>query len=395
MGKINDSEASKISLSTYERDLEKIVVEQLNEKDVIYNVIDTIEDKFTGLHGYVLKDEITNEIVISFEGTQKNNGFIQGFNDVREDINGILLGHSYYTEEDYLFGTNINQFTEADPVVNQYIEEYGAENITFVGHSLGGALAEYFAVKHDSHAVSFAAPDIYNLLTKEEKKMVDNGDFKDNIISYAYPDDIVSWYDNNSIGSTYFLDHPGEADFVKWFNNHSIKNYTNNEMFDEDGYFIPELLYDETLFNHPEKSPLALKNSGVENFNIVIKAFIMKLFALEVENNAELVENTEKAFGMFLEYYEEVMSDMKSKYNGLVGSGGYDLLSSADVDDVFTGLGKVENGIPIIFNIQQYEEILKALGELQTDTQEVAFHMTQMGDEFEKTDTLLAQWLEY
>jgi len=87
---------------------------------------------------------------------------------------------------------NKNKFTEAYPVVNKYIEEHGVENITFVGHSLGSALAEYFAVKYDSHAVSFAAPDIYNLLTEDQKQMVNNGAFKDNVISYAYLGESVS-----------------------------------------------------------------------------------------------------------------------------------------------------------------------------------------------------------
>lgn len=421
MSSLTDQEASKIASETYVRNAENVRIELPNGEKVTYNVIEPIEDKSTGLHGYVLENEITNEIVISFEGTQTKNGFTQSVNDIQEDINGIVLGDSNYTEtevegvtyrgspsQDALLASgqakiedgkfirvNKNQFTEADPVVNKYIEEHGAENITFVGHSLGGALAEYFAVKYDSHAVSFAAPDIHNLLTEEQKQMVANGDFKDNIISYAYPDDLVSWYANHSIGSTYFLAHPDEAGSVKWLDNHGINNYTGKNMFDDDGYFIPDLLFDESLFGHPEKSPLALKNSGMENFNIIIKTFIMKMFAGEVKNNADLVENTEKALGLFLDYYVEVMSEMKSEYYSLVGSGAYDLLGSADVDDIFSGFGKVENGVPIIFNMDQYEEILKEVSELQTDTEEIAFHMNQMSDEFERIDTLLAEWLAY
>lgn len=421
MSSLTDQEASKIASETYVRNAENVRIELPNGEKVTYNVIEPIEDKSTGLHGYVLENEITNEIVISFEGTQTKNGFTQSVNDIQEDINGIVLGDSNYTEtevggvtyrgspsQDALLASgqakiedgkfirvNKNQFTEADPVVNKYIEEHGAENITFVGHSLGGALAEYFAVKYDSHAVSFAAPDIHNLLTEEQKQMVANGDFKDNIISYAYPDDLVSWYANHSIGSTYFLAHPDEAGSVKWLDNHGINNYTGKNMFDDDGYFIPDLLFDESLFGHPEKSPLALKNSGMENFNIIIKTFIMKMFAGEVKNNADLVENTEKALGLFLDYYVEVMSEMKSEYYSLVGSGAYDLLGSADVDDIFSGFGKVENGVPIIFNMDQYEEILKVVSELQTDTEEIAFHMNQMSDEFERIDTLLAEWLAY
>lgn len=68
---------------------------------------------------------------------------------------------------------------------------------------------------------------------------------------------------------------------------------------------------------------------------------------------------------------------------------------STDVDDILSEFGTIENGVPIIFNIHQYEEILKVVKELQTDTDEIAFHMNQMGDEFEETDILLAEWLAY
>src|SRR5699024_6537857 len=132
-------------------------------------------------------------------------------------------------------------------------------------------------------------------------------------------------------------------------------------MFDKDGYFIPDLLFDETLFGHPEKSPLAMKNGGMENFNIAIKTFIMIAFSKQVEN-------TEKALCQFLEYYEGVMLEMKRKYYNLAGSEGYDLLGATDVDDILSEFGTIENGVPIIFNIHQYEEILKVIKELQTDT---------------------------
>src|SRR5690625_2370350 len=187
MGKINDQEASVIARETYSRGKDKILVTSNDQSRSTYTVIETIEDKSTGLHGYVLENEITNEIVITFEGTQTKSSMTQSLNDIQEDINGIVFGDSSYTEvegksvkyrgspsQDALLASgqakiengkfirvNKNQFTEADPVVNKYIEEHGAENITFVGHSLGGALAEYFAVKYDLQAVWFLARSLW------------------------------------------------------------------------------------------------------------------------------------------------------------------------------------------------------------------------------------------
>src|SRR5699024_11666652 len=101
----------------------------------------------------------------------------------------------------------------------------------------------------------------------------------------------------------------------------------------------------------------------------------MIAFPKQIETNANLVQNTEKALGQFLEYYEGVMLEMKRKYYNLAGSEGYDLLGSTDVDDILSEVGTIENGVPIIFNIHQYEEILKVIKDTHTDTDEIAAHM--------------------
>ncbi|WP_198434094.1 alpha/beta fold hydrolase, partial [Virgibacillus salexigens] len=91
-----------------------------------------------------------------------------------------------------------NQFTEADHVVNKYVQKYGANNITFVGHSLGGGLAQYYAVEYDSNAITFAAADVFDLLSEENQKRALSGEFKDNVISYTYPDDAVGTFYKDS-----------------------------------------------------------------------------------------------------------------------------------------------------------------------------------------------------
>src|SRR5699024_10435695 len=235
---LSDHEAAKISQETYKRNQDFITVDNRN-KSVTYNVIETIRDEETGLHGYVLENEETKEIIISFEGTHPSEGLAQSAKDIIEDGKSIVLGGENYAVEQEVnyHGTssqhlklitgeaqikdnqlviiNKNQFTEADKVVKTYVEKYGEDNITFVGHSLGGALAEYFAVKYNSNAVTFAAANIYNILTAEEKKKVDQGEFKNKIISYKYPDDIVGSYNYNYIGSTYYFADPTEVGFLK------------------------------------------------------------------------------------------------------------------------------------------------------------------------------------
>src|SRR5690625_4853146 len=143
MGEINNQEASVIARETYSRGKVRILVTSNDQSRSTYIVIETIEDKSTGVHGYVLENEITNEIVINFEGTQTKNGMTQSINDIQEDINGIVLGDSSYTEvegrsvkyrgspsqdallasgqakvENGMFVRVKNQFTEADPVAH-------------------------------------------------------------------------------------------------------------------------------------------------------------------------------------------------------------------------------------------------------------------------------------
>ncbi len=424
MSTLSDQAAVLIAKDAYERKSSAVIVDH-HDEIITYNVIETIEDKLTGLHGYVLKNDQTNEIVISFEGTQKDIGWTQAIRDLNEDIVGVLLGSSEYTEKENkpvkytglpmqkvyvgsgfakiednkFFLLKRNQFTEADIVVKKQIEKYGAQNITFVGHSLGGGLAEYFAITYNSHAVTFSAPDITNLLNKEQKSQVKNGDFKHSIISYAHPDDLVSSSFNKPVGSTYFLMHPSEVGFMKNLKKHGIANYNDQAFFDKDGYYLPGVLIDGTLHGKLGVSPLALKNSEVENYTIQIKAAIMNGFIADVEqnttqHNTTRIENTERSLLQFWDFYIEEMKALKSKYNWMVGVGQYDLLSSVDVQEVFASIGQEEEGVPLIFNISNYEEMLIKARLVLTDTEDIAFHMYEMNEDLQEADTLIAQWLK-
>ena len=77
MSVLTDQEAAEIAERSYKRDVPTIKIIDENGEKKTYTVIETIEDKSTGLHGYVLENEITNETVIGFEGTQTKNGMTQ------------------------------------------------------------------------------------------------------------------------------------------------------------------------------------------------------------------------------------------------------------------------------------------------------------------------------
>ncbi len=417
MGKITDNEASWIADQSYSNMNGTIYISNGN-KVTEWNVIDSIRDQETGLKSYILEKENTNEIVVSFEGTQLKKDTTQAANDLTEDVQGIIFGDSDYTTSEQKRGTytgsyyqdNLiasgnarvdqdgnfiritkNQFTVADDIVKETVEKYGKENVTFTGHSLGGGLAEYFAVKYDTDAITFASAPVYDLLTDEERKHVDNGDFKDQIISYTYPDDMVGTF-KQPVGSVYYMSDPQEIENIN-LDNHGREKFTDKSNFDKNGYYKAELLYDETLHRQLTRNPLEMKNNGIHGFSIMIKSAILKAYALDLEKNADLIESTEKYFKQFYDYYVDTMQGIKSKYMKQAGTGNYDLLTIDDVEEAFASLGKIESGVPILFNVEQYEEILANLKDMKKDTEEIAYHMDKMGNDFEKTDTLLAQWL--
>ncbi|WP_121641062.1 alpha/beta fold hydrolase [Virgibacillus sp. Bac330] len=281
---------------TYRDDKKDIQVETSSYIQVWEN-IETIKDSDTGLHGYVLQNDDTDEIVISFRGTElpkttttkvkekylgtpsqdarlagagggaelKNGYIVYNQKDVEEDIQGIVLGDSDYTKKDYrktpYLGTpsqdaalltgkakfdskdktltydTKNQFTAAEQVVEKYVKKHGSDNIVFTGHSLGGGLAQYYAVQHDANAVTFAAADVFRLLSKEDQERALNGEFKDNIISYTYPNDVVGTFYKHSVGSVYYMKDPVETKGVG-LATHGIKNFLEKDLYNEDGYLF-------------------------------------------------------------------------------------------------------------------------------------------------------------
>ncbi|WP_337969959.1 lipase family protein [Virgibacillus salexigens] len=464
MGKgVTDFEASFISNETYKDNKKEINFSNSNGDKIIWKSIETIKDKDTGLHGYVLQNpNTTEEVVISFRGTEtpktstkqveqkyvgspsqdarlagagggailkdgnliyetKDTDFSEFVKDVQEDVEGIVLGDSNYSKKEYgktdylatpsqdaalatgkaklnpndqtITYTNKNQFTEADHVVNKYVQKYGANNITFVGHSLGGGLAQYYAVEYDSNAVTFAAADVYGLLSEENQKRALNDEFKDNVISYTHPDDAVGTFYKDSIGSVYYMGNPAEGGWG--LSSHGIKNYMANSMYDEEGYFLPGLLYDEKIQDQLTMSPLALKNSGVSDFHIRIQSSLMDGYVIKMKESEEQIAATRKALTHFLDDYITTMTELKNKYMSAVGVGKYDKLHASHVEEIFHDLTDIgPEGLPMLLDIGELEDLLAKLQKSHTDTGDIAYNMDKMSKDFAHMDQLLAQWLQ-
>lgn len=418
---LTEYEASVISQQTYRDNLKEVRVDTNNQR-VTFDIIETIDNQDTGLQAYALQKEGSDELVISFRGTELSISDVD-VGDLKEDIHGIVLGNSDYTKnsngnipyhgspgQDGLLASdsarlnhdgtmsyvNQNQFTEGDKIVSTYVEEYGADNITFTGHSLGGGLAQYFAVKYDSSAVTFAAADVFDLLTEEEQAQVKNGEFQDQIISYIDRSDVISTYYQVPIGAMYYINDPSEFNGTG-LGTHGIANYLDPEMYNDEGYFNPESLYDERLQGQlslvVDKSPLELKNAGIGNFSILIQTELMRFYARGLEISEEVLKIRKKSVEQLLDTHFSDMDELKKMYMNSAGAGNYDRLTLADVEDVFRELVKMDKGTPMLIDLYDMEDIVATLQHLQEDTGEIALNMEKMANDFQNTDEILAGWL--
>lgn len=83
------------------------------------------------------------------------------------------------------------QFAQYDKFVNDNIKKYSPKNISFTGHSLGGALATYEAVQHNAHATTFAGANCFRLLNEQQKLAATNGKYNSQITNYRHYGDMV------------------------------------------------------------------------------------------------------------------------------------------------------------------------------------------------------------
>jgi hypothetical protein len=125
------------------------------------------DNQFTGFQAHVYHDEAKKEVVIAFAGTH--------FPD-RRDLKAC---------RDIAMGRLPQQFWDALALyeaVGKYLQKTGIHaQISFTGHSLGGALAQYMAIAAQERgcpAVSFGGPGVLGAL----------GDLRSKYNpSYAYP----------------------------------------------------------------------------------------------------------------------------------------------------------------------------------------------------------------
>ncbi len=142
-----------------------------------------------------------DNVVIASRGTEA-----VGFDgDVGEDIDQIATGGKIegasinptgLWKEDKKLVEADNQFIDAQKFHEDVMEKYSPENVYVTGHSLGGALSQYLVVKNDNTSgVTYAAPNIYRSLSREDMRRVRSGEFNDRMIDYAHDGEPIGLYE--------------------------------------------------------------------------------------------------------------------------------------------------------------------------------------------------------
>lgn len=101
-----------------------------------------------------------------------------------------------------------NQFVQAMNLFEKVKEEYPTADISTTGHSLGGAQAEYVAIRNGVSSTSYNPPSIVHLLPDDLQEKVQNGNYLKTNVAYVHPGDTVGSGVKNAdqhVGSTYYI----------------------------------------------------------------------------------------------------------------------------------------------------------------------------------------------
>ena len=184
---------------------------QAPEKDMVSSLEDLearLQGALTGLNGYIVTDkEITQEtrpedvqkVTILFEGSEAK--FDQNFRGAVEDWVLTDAPTAIQISMAKRLGIKtgkISQLDAASKEVKEEMDRYPNARFKFYAHSLGGlnlqaslgSLEDKYLNRVDG-AYIYEAPNLYPLLSDEEKKQVDKIKYK--IYNYIDKRDIVTW----------------------------------------------------------------------------------------------------------------------------------------------------------------------------------------------------------
>uniref|UniRef100_UPI0039C683D1 Calx-beta domain-containing protein n=1 Tax=Nodularia chucula TaxID=3093667 RepID=UPI0039C683D1 len=243
---------------------------EINESISFYGynyTVDSVIKNDTGLYGLGLISE-TFEPVLVLRGTEPTTNFLA---DIFADVNAEGIG--------------FNQFLSARTEINQWLGKYDQPNI--VGHSLGGALAQFFAADFTYENENKLLGDIFTFnapgISQEWAIKFDPteaGEVKHYIVS----GDLVSLGGDDFIDGQYeIFRYTGFLDYVRsgTFNKHLnpiLANEVNYDSTEQNTKLFKPLEIASQVFNSVDSlnsDYFTYAFSDIEFFNFLLGSFLL------------------------------------------------------------------------------------------------------------------------
>ncbi|MBJ8072315.1 hypothetical protein [Bacillus cereus] len=282
-------------------------------------------------------------IIFAFRGTE----FGKFDGDFTIDINQISIGNpkkyklNTATQEVKFEPTSFDSSLEFVDHVNR---TYKPTYIHATGHSKGAAEAHYVASERNFYATTYAAPNIYKLLSNEAKERVDSGELNNKIIDYTHKKDAVgnfTQFGAKMIGRQYTVKSNGTSHGLLgllFMGEHPADTFKG--MFHSNGNITLQLEPDEII----------QQGKKLQTVSYILR---------------DVIRNIEE----FQRKEEEAIQKLKNQLKGETGPGGkYHLLEEYEVDDTIAEIAKMrQNGKDYFHNASLAEHLMILLQkELQT-----------------------------
>ncbi|MCP1122692.1 hypothetical protein NKR74_04940 [Bacillus sp. 3103sda1] len=356
----NDEDYFKLSSNVYE----DIVLEKGKEikgsDGKLWKIIESIDANHqkvkNGLQAIAVvpaedykKDKLDYEnITFVFRGTE----FGKFDGDLTADTNQVFLGNqkNLQVKRNGIYPTQLeksNKETQFDTAINwvdKVNEKYHPTFVHATGHSLGAGLAQYVATERNFYATTYAAPNIYRLLSPEAKKRVDSGEMDQKVVDYTHRKDAVgnfAQFGASIIGKQYTVKGNGKLDkilAVVFMWEHPMNTF-------------------EGMFHSNGSVQLKFEPEEIIRQARDIQVISDKL--LDIARNIEEFQRRE----------EEAIMELKRKLKHETGSGGkYHLLSEHDVDEAVAEIARSRrNGKDYFYDVDLAEELIHLLRKEQRD----------------------------
>ncbi|WP_243526989.1 cytoplasmic protein [Bacillus pseudomycoides] len=152
-----------------------------------------------------------DEIIYSFRGTE----FGKFDGDLSTDIDQITLGMK---EKWGVVGGEIQKFPTSFDSALEFVDKvnkkYEPTSVHTTGHSKGAAEAQYVAAERNCHTTTYAAPNVYRLLSDEAKKRVDQGLMENKATDFTHKKDAVGNFEQfgaKPIGKQFLVESNGTS----------------------------------------------------------------------------------------------------------------------------------------------------------------------------------------